>query len=40
MITDETPKGHPGVAQVAIQMGKTTGKNILHIIKGEPTHAI
>lgn len=37
MITDETPKGHPGVAQVAIQMGKTTGKNILHIIKGEPT---
>jgi NADH dehydrogenase len=39
MITDETPKGHPGVAQVAIQMGKTTGKNILHIIKGEPTQA-
>jgi NADH dehydrogenase len=38
MITDETPKGHPGVAQVAIQMGKTTGKNILRLIKGEPTH--
>ncbi|HTD99496.1 MAG TPA: NAD(P)/FAD-dependent oxidoreductase [Mucilaginibacter sp.] len=37
MITDETPKGHPGVAQTAIQMGKTTGKNILHLIKGEPT---
>lgn len=37
MITDETPKGHPGVAQVAIQMGKTTGRNILHLIKGEPT---
>ncbi len=37
MITADTPKGHPGVAQVAIQMGKTTGKNILHIIKGEPT---
>jgi len=37
MITDETPKGHPGVAQVAIQMGKLTGKNILHIVKGEPT---
>jgi NADH dehydrogenase len=36
MITDDTPKGHPGVAQVAIQMGKTTGNNILHIIKGEP----
>src|SRR5882757_293038 len=37
MITDETPKGHPGVAQTAIQMGKTTGKNILNLIKGEPT---
>jgi len=37
MITVDTPKGHPGVAQVAIQMGKLTGKNILHIIKGEPT---
>jgi NADH dehydrogenase len=37
MITDETPKGHPGVAQVAIQMGKNVGKNIIHIIKGEPT---
>ncbi|HVV54840.1 MAG TPA: NAD(P)/FAD-dependent oxidoreductase [Mucilaginibacter sp.] len=35
MITDETPKGHPGVAQVAIQMGKTTGKNIMRIINGE-----
>jgi NADH dehydrogenase len=39
MITDDTPKGHPGVAQVAIQMGKTTGKNILHLIKGEKTQA-
>lgn len=37
MITGDTPKGHPGVAQVAIQMGKITGKNILHLIKGEPT---
>jgi NADH dehydrogenase len=35
MITDETPKGHPGVAQVAIQMGSNVGKNIIHIIKGE-----
>lgn len=35
MITEATPKGHPGVAQVAIQMGKTTGKNIMHLIKGE-----
>jgi len=37
MITDETPKGHPGVAQVAIQMGDNVGKNIIHIIKGETT---
>jgi NADH:ubiquinone reductase (H+-translocating) len=37
MITDDTPKGHPGVAQVAIQMGKNVGKNIMHIINGEPT---
>jgi NADH dehydrogenase len=37
MITPETPKGHPGVAQVAIQMGDNVGKNILHMIKGEET---
>ena len=37
MITKDTPKGHPGVAQVAIQMGKATGKNILKLIKGAPT---
>jgi NADH:ubiquinone reductase (H+-translocating) len=37
MITDETPKGHPGVAQVAIQMGKNVGKNIIHLVKGETT---
>jgi NADH dehydrogenase len=37
MITGETPKGHPGVAQVAIQMGNNVGKNIMHIIKGEAT---
>jgi NADH dehydrogenase len=35
MITDETPKGHPGVAQVAIQMGQTTGKNIIRLLKQE-----
>jgi NADH dehydrogenase len=35
MITEETPKGHPGVAQVAIQMGQLTGKNINRIIHGE-----
>jgi NADH dehydrogenase len=37
MITEETPKGHPGVAQVAIQQGKLVGKNIVRLIKGEPT---
>ncbi len=37
MITDETPKGHPGVAQVAIQMGKYTAKTIMQLIDGEPT---
>lgn len=37
MISDETPKGHPGVAQVAIQQGHLAGKNIARIIKGEPT---
>jgi len=37
MITRDTPKGHPGVAQVAIQMGKVTGENILHLVKGEAT---
>jgi NADH dehydrogenase len=36
MITGATPKGHPGVAQVAIQMGDNVGKNILRLIKGEP----
>lgn len=35
MITKETPKGHPGVAQTAIQMGKNVGENIIHIIRGE-----
>jgi len=37
MITDETPKGHPGVAQVAIQMGNHVAKTIIQLINGEPT---
>jgi NADH dehydrogenase len=37
MITKENPKGDPGVAQVAIQQGKLAGKNIIHLVKGEPT---
>ena len=39
MITEETPKGHPGVAQVAIQQGQHAAKSILHIINGQPTEA-
>lgn len=37
MITDETPKGHPGVAQVAIQMGSHVAKSIIQLINNEPT---
>jgi NADH dehydrogenase len=37
MISEENPKGHPGVAQVAIQQGKLAGKNIVRLINGEPT---
>jgi NADH dehydrogenase len=37
MITDETPKGHPGVAQVAIQMGNHTAKTIMQLINNEAT---
>ncbi len=37
METDEFPKGHPGVAQVAIQQGKQLGENLYRIIKGETT---
>jgi NADH dehydrogenase len=35
VITPETPQGHPGVAQVAMQQGKHLGKNLAAIIKGE-----
>lgn len=37
MVTKEIPNGHPGVAPVAIQQGKTLARNLVHIIKGEPT---
>lgn len=37
MITPETPNGLPGVAPAAIQQGKHLAKNLVHIIKGEPT---
>ncbi|HEY8929937.1 MAG TPA: NAD(P)/FAD-dependent oxidoreductase [Mucilaginibacter sp.] len=37
MITNDTPKGHPGVAQVAIQMGKYVAGNIVQRLNGEQT---
>ncbi|MCR8559819.1 NAD(P)/FAD-dependent oxidoreductase [Mucilaginibacter sp. BJC16-A38] len=37
MITRDTPKGHPGVAQVAIQMGKYVAQIILQMLNGEQT---
>jgi NADH dehydrogenase len=37
MITEETPKGHPGVAQVSIQMGHHVAKSIVQLINNEPT---
>jgi NADH dehydrogenase len=36
MITEETPKGHPGVAQVAIQMGEHVAEVIPKLLNGEP----
>lgn len=35
MKTEKTPKGHPGLAQPAIQMGKYVGKHLLPLHKGE-----
>ncbi len=35
VITADTPDGHPGVAQVAIQQGKHLAKNLSAIIKGK-----
>ncbi len=32
MITDDTPNGHPGVAQVALQQAKTLSKNIINLL--------
>jgi NADH dehydrogenase len=36
IITEETPKGHPQVAQTAIQQGKYLGDSILNIINNKP----
>ncbi len=35
MITDETPKGHPQLAQVAMQMAKNLAKNLNNKAKGK-----
>jgi NADH dehydrogenase len=35
MISEETPKGHPGVAQVAIQQGQHVAINIKHLLRSE-----
>lgn len=37
IITAETPNGHPGVAPAAIQQGQWLAKNLVHLIKSEPT---
>lgn len=35
MVTDKTPNGHPGVAQVAIQQGERLGKNMIARMLGK-----
>ena len=39
MATEDFPRGHPMVAQPAIQQGKHLAKNIKRLIKGEPLEA-
>lgn len=39
MITDKYPKGHPMVAQVAIQQGRALGKNVLSLVKNKKLSA-
>ncbi|WP_300436342.1 NAD(P)/FAD-dependent oxidoreductase [Christiangramia sp.] len=39
MQTEEFPKGHPMVAQPAIQQGKHLAKNLKHLIRGEKLEA-
>ena len=36
IITDDTPRGHPGVAPVAQQQGKLLAKNIVRILQNQP----
>jgi NADH dehydrogenase len=37
MITADTPNGHPGVAQAAMQQGKHLAKNLVAIVEGKET---
>jgi len=37
MITEELPRGHPGVAPVAQQQGRFLAKNIVRMLNGQPT---
>jgi NADH dehydrogenase len=37
IISEEYPNGHPGVAPAAMQQGEWLAKNLVHIIKDEPT---
>jgi len=37
MITDDLPRGHPGVAPVAQQQGRFLAKNIVRMLNGQPT---
>ncbi len=37
MITEDNPKGYPGVAQVAIQMGNFVAETIMKLVNGEAT---
>lgn len=37
LISEERPKGHPQVAQAAIQQGKYLGNSILNLINNKPT---
>ncbi|MGK6352695.1 NAD(P)/FAD-dependent oxidoreductase [Parapedobacter sp. DT-150] len=37
MVTDDLPRGHPGVAPVAQQQGQLLAKNIMRMINGQPT---
>ncbi len=36
-VSEKYPNGHPGVAPAAIQQGQQLAKNLMHLIKGEPT---